>query len=79
MNRVIVTGTVTLSHIIREDVILIGDIIPLAPSNPNSEQCILVEVDLAERVSHDYPLFKDDNAKSHYYLEESVRSSQCVA
>ena len=46
-----------------------GALLPLAPNLPYSEEHVSVEDDLAAWVSHNNPLFRDDNAKVCYYLE----------
>ena len=42
---------------------------------PHSAATGLVEAELVERASHAHPLFREDNAKVYFYLEEATRST----
>ena len=54
-------------------------LLSLASNLPHSEEYGSVEDERVARVPCVYSLFKDDNAKVHYYLEGSKRSTQHVA
>ena len=62
---------------IKDDDVLSGVLPPLDPNTPHSEEYGSFEDKLVACVSHDYILFKDDNTKVHYYLEEAARITQC--
>ena len=53
-------------------------LLSLASNLPHSEEYGSVEDERVSRVPYVYSLFKDDNAKFHYYLEGSTRSTQHV-
>ena len=79
LNRVIGTRMIPLSYVIREN-----DIVPAAPpalatNQPYSTQHGSVEGELIARASHAHPLYRDDNAKVYYYLEEATRSTSYAA
>lgn len=47
--------------------------------HPHTEKYGSIEGDLVARATHDHPLFKDDNAKVYYYLEEATRGTSYAA
>ena len=76
LNIAIGARNVILSCVGRVDDSPSGTLPPLAPNSPHSEKYVLAEVELLVSVPRDHPLFKDDNAKVSWYLEEAARSTQ---
>jgi len=73
LNRVIGTRTIPLSYVIRDD-----EAVPapaLATNQPYGAEFSSVEVELIARASHGHALFRDDNTKVYYYLEEATRTT----
>ena len=79
LSRVIGTKTDPLLCEIRDNPIPNGALLPLDPNVLHSEEHGLVEDDLVARVLCDQSLFKDNNSKVHYYLEEASLSTQHAA
>ena len=63
---------VPLAYVVRDDVVP-GNLLPaLAADSPHSELYGSIEAEMVARVSHADPLYRDDNAKVYYYLEEAT-------
>jgi hypothetical protein len=75
LNRVIGMRTIPLSYVTRQD----GDVPNAAPAlatnQPYGEVFGSVEAELIARASHGHAMFRDDNAKVYYYLEEATRTT----
>ena len=67
------------SYVTRETVVVPGAVPPLAMNRPHSEEFGSVEGDLVNRASHTHPLYREDNAKVYYFLEEATRTTSYAA
>lgn len=65
-----------LAYVIRAEATVPAAAPRLATNRPYSAEHGSVEGELIARLSHDHPLFRDDNAKVYYFLEEATRSTQ---
>ena len=78
--HVVGSRTITLSYFIRENVAPMPVGIPdLAANHPYLTMYGSVEGELIARASHTHPLYREDNAKVYYYLEEATRDTQYAA
>ena len=75
LNQVIGSRTIPLSYVIRNEVDVPATAPPLAQHQPHSTEHGSVEEELIARASHDHALFRDDNAKVYFHLEEATRST----
>ena len=75
LNRVIGTRTIPLSYVIRADATVANIAPPIAANQPYAAEYGSVESELIARASHTHALFRDDNAKVYYYLEEATRTT----
>ena len=64
-----------LSYVIRENVQRTDPAPALANNRPHSEEHGSVEGEMIARLSHDNPLYRDDNQKVYDYLEEATRNT----
>ena len=60
-----------LAYVLRSDAVPNPNPSPLLPNRPYSEEHGSVSNESIARVSHDHPLFSDDNAEVQEYLEEA--------
>ena len=77
--RVIGVRTIPLSCVIRAEVAVPAAEPALAPQQPYSEIHGSVEAELVARCSHLHALFRDNNARVYYYLEEVTRGTSYAA
>ena len=70
---------VPLAYVARDDVVPGTPLPALAADSPHSEVYGSIEAEMVARVSHADPLYRDDNAKVYYYLEEATRSTSYAA
>ena len=68
-----------LIYTVREHVVPVDALPPIATYMPHSVIHGSVEEYLIARESHDHPLFKDDNAEVYYDLETAVRGTTYLA
>ena len=71
--------TIPLAYVVRGTV----DVPAIAPNRANNqpyaEEFGSVEMELINRAKHNHALFRDDNAKVYYYLEEATRTTSFAA
>jgi hypothetical protein len=70
---------IVLFYVIRPDVAVPGVEPTLANGQPYSEEHGSVEAEMIARASHAHALYRDDNAKVYYYLEEATRGTSYAA
>ena len=78
-HRVCGARTIPLAYVIRATVLVPGAAPPLAVGEPYSVEHGSVEEELIARASHDHPLYREDNAKLYYFLEEATRTTSYAA
>ena len=66
---------IPLSYVVRETVEVPAQAPPLANNKPHSTEHGSIEMELVARASHDHPLFREDNSKVYFFLEESLRGT----
>ena len=71
--------TTLLSYAIREDNAPSKSLPPLALKSPNPEEHGSVDDKLVARMSYDYSLFKDKNARVQYFLDDAEQVTQRTA
>ena len=79
LGQVIGVRTIPLTYVVRGQVEVAIPAPPLMTNQPHSLEHGSVELELVNRASHDHPLFRDDNSKLYYLLEEATRSTQYAA
>ena len=79
LNRTIGVRTIPLSYVIRPDSHVTPAAPPVATGQPFADVYGSVEEELIARSSHTHALFRTDNAKVYFYLEEATRSTQFSA
>ena len=79
LHRIIGSHMIPLAYVIREHVNPPGAAPPRATSQPHLEEHGSVEMDMIMRASHDHALFREDNAKVYFKLEEATRSTMYAA
>ena len=70
---------IPLIYTVREHVVPVDSLPPLATDMPHSAIHGSVEEDLIFRALHNCPLFKDDNAEVYYNLETDLRGTTYLA
>jgi hypothetical protein len=75
LHKVIGQRTVPLAYVIREDTLVPAAAPALLANQPFSTEHESVEGELIARASHNHPIFRDDNAKVYYFIEEATRST----
>jgi hypothetical protein len=68
-----------LYYVIQADVAVLGAEPRLATGQPYSDEHGSVEAEMIARASHVHALFREDNAKVYYYLEEAMRGTSYAA
>lgn len=79
LNQVVGLRYIPLSYVIREVVAVPAASPTLAHQQPHSTEHGSVEAEMIARASHDHALYRDDNAKVYFYLEEATRSTTYAA
>ena len=79
LHRVIESRMIPLAYAIREHANPPGTAPPRANSQSHSEEHGSVEMDMIMRASHDHALFREDNAKDYFKLEEATHSTMYAA
>lgn len=79
LSKSIGTRTIPLAYVTRPDSNVSPNIPPLAQGQPHSETFDSIEGELVARASHTHPLFREDNSKVYYFIEEATRSTQYAA
>ena len=79
LSRTIGTRTIPLVYVVRQDVAVPAGAPALALDQPYSEEHGSVEADMVARGSHTHALYRDDNVKLYYYLEEATRTTTYAA
>jgi hypothetical protein len=79
LNRTIGVRTIPLVYVVRADVVPPLLHPPLAVGQPYAEVHGSVEAEMIARASHTHALYRDDNAKVYYYLEEATRTTTYAA
>ena len=79
LGQVIGVRTIPLTYVVRGQVEVAMPAPPLMTNQPHSFEHGSVELELVNRASYDHPLFRDDNSKLYYLLEEATRSTQYAA
>ena len=72
LHRVIGVRVIPLAYIICADSGVPMPAPPLVPNQPHSEAHGSIKNKLVERASHEHPLFRDDNSKVYFKLEEAT-------
>ena len=79
LHQIIGSRMIPLAYVIREHANPPGAAPPRATSQPHSEEHGLVKMDMIMHASHDHALFREDNAKVYFKLEEATRSTMYAA
>lgn len=79
LHRVVGSRTIPLAYVVRENEIVPATAPNRATNQPYAEEYGSVEVELINRAKHNHALFRDDNAKVYYYLEEASRTTSFAA
>lgn len=79
LNRVVGSRTIPLAYVIRTDIAVQVDPPALALNQPYSTEHGSVEDDLIARASHGHALYREDNSKVYYLLEEATRTTSYAA
>ena len=74
LHRIIGVRNAPLAYLVREDVAP-GAASPLAPNKPFSTENGSVEGELIARLTHNSPVYKDDNSALYHFLEEATRGT----
>ena len=77
--QIIGSRMIPLAYVIHEDANPPGTAPPRATSQPHLEEHRLVEMDMIMHASHDHALFREDNAKVYFKLEEATCSTMYAA
>ena len=75
LHRVVGIRMIPLAYVVREDVVPIRPLPPLAQDSPHSEDHGSIKEEMIEFALHTHWLFKNDSSSVYYHLEESVRST----
>ena len=70
---------VPLTYVIRETMAVPNAAPQLAPQQPHLVEHGSIENKMVSRASHGHALYRDDNEKVYYYLEEATRTTQYAA
>ena len=79
LHRVVGSRTIPLAYIIRADIAVPVDAPTLEMGQPYSITHGSVEAELIARASHGHALYRDDNARVYYFLEEATRTTSFAA
>lgn len=79
LHRVVGSRTIPLAYVVREDENVPAIAPNRATNQPYAEEFGSVEVELINRAKHNHALFRDDNSKVYYYLEEATRTTSFAA
>ena len=79
LHRIVGVRNIPLAYVTRSSVDVPAACPDLENNKPHSAQFGSVEGDLVARASHAHPLYRDDNAKVYYDLEEATRSTPYAA
>ena len=79
LHQVIGSRMIPLAYVIRGHANPPGTAPPHANSQPHSEEHGSVKMDMMMCASHDHALFREDNAKVYFKLEEATRSTMYAA
>lgn len=79
LHRVVGVRDIQLAYVLRTDATVPAAAPALAANHPHSVDHGSVEAELVARATHTHPLFKDDNAKVYYFIEEATRSTTYAA
>jgi len=75
-HKVIGQRTVLFAYVIREDALVPAAAPALLANQPfSSTEHESVEGELIARASHNHPIFRDDNTKVYYFIEEATPST----
>ena len=77
--RTIGARTIPLAYVTRETVAVPAVAPTIENDKPHSTVHGSVEGDLVARASHTHPLYRDDNSKVYYFLEEATRGTPYAA
>ena len=75
LHRVIRVRMIPLAYVTRADAEVLAVVPALENNRPHSEECGSVENELIARASHEHELFREDNAKVYYHLEEATHGT----
>eukprot|EP00957_Ditylum_brightwellii_P055648 4216354-Ditylum_brightwellii.AAC.1 len=76
MSRKIWIRTIPLIYVITVIVDLIQPAPDIKADNPHGKKYLFIEEDLIARESHSHSLYREDNAKVYFSLEEASRGTQ---
>ena len=79
LHRTIGVCTIPLAYVTRESPQIAAIAPLLATDRPHSTENVSVEGEMIARASHDHPLYRDDNSKVYFYLEEATRTLSYAA
>ena len=75
LKQVIGARYIPLSYVIRDQVEVPADALPLATDQPFSTEHGSIQREMIARASHNVGMFGDDNAKVYHYIEAATRST----
>lgn len=79
LRQVIGVRTIPLCYVTREMDVVQATALQLANGQPHSLEHGFVEEELVARALHDHPLYRADNAKEYFYVEEVTRTTAFAA
>jgi hypothetical protein len=79
LSRTVGARNIPLSYVTRDIAIVPPNAPDLQTNKPHSIAHGSVEGDLIARASHEHALFRDDNSKVYYFLEEATRGTAYAA
>lgn len=79
LSRTVGSRTIPLAYVTRDSSAVPAVAPPMEMNKPHSLEHGSVEGDLIARASHNHALFRDDNAKVYYLLEEATRGTPYAA
>jgi hypothetical protein len=79
LHQAIGVRMIPLAYVTRADTNVPAAAPALATHRPHSTEHGSVEEELVARANHDHPLFRDDNSKVYYFLEEATRTTSYAA
>ncbi len=75
LHRVNVVRHAPLAYVVRAEAVTPAVAPPLLHNQPHSEMHGSIEGEMIARLSHDSPMFRDDNARVYHFLEEATRTT----
>ena len=75
LHRVVGFRMIPLDYVVRQSVVHVRPLLPLAHDSPHSEDHSSIEEDVVEFALHAHWLFKNNSSSVHYHLEEDARST----